>query len=162
MVETARVSIAALASYHRPMNASTHIIFACFAMVALVAVVAVRMFVVRVAEFKQRRIHPQEAATSILAGQKLQAVQASDNFKNLFEVPVLFYLLCSVLLATNNSSNGYVAGAWVFVLFRGAHSYIQCTYNNVMHRFACFAISSLVLLAMWVGMVIELAAKRAA
>jgi hypothetical protein len=143
------------------MNASTQIVLACFVMVVLVAVVVVRLFVVRVGEFKTKRIRPQEAATSIQVTQKLQLVQASDNFKNLFEVPVLFYLLCAVLLATNESSLFFVAGAWAFVLFRVAHSCIQCTYNNVMHRFACFAISGLVLLVMWVALVVKLAAKSA-
>lgn len=142
------------------MNASTQIVFTCFAMVVLVAIVAVRLFVVRVSEFKTKRIRPQEAATSTQVTKKLQLVQASDNFNNLFEVPILFYLLCSVLLATNESSLFFVAGAWAFVLLRVAHSYIQCTYNNVMHRFACFATSSVVLLAMWFTLVIELAAKN--
>ena len=144
------------------MNAPTQIVLACFAMVVLVATVTVRLFVVRVGEFRAKRIRPQEAATSIQVNQKLQSVQASDNFKNLFEVPVLFYLLCSVLLATNESNLFFVAGAWVFVLLRFTHSFIQCSYNNVMHRFTCFAISGLVLLAMWGALVIELVAKSAA
>jgi hypothetical protein len=159
--EVAQVPLTNLSSHHRQMNASTQIVLACFAMVVLVAVVTVRLFVVRVGEFKAKQIRPQEAATSIQINQKLQSVQASDNFKNLFEVPVLFYLLCSVVLVTNKSSLLFVAGAWAFVLFRFGHSFIQCTYNNVMHRFGCFAISGLVLLAMWVALAIQLVAKTA-
>jgi hypothetical protein len=143
------------------MAASMQIVLACFAMVLLVTVVTVRLFVVRVGEFRAKRIRPQEAATSIQVAQKLQSVQASDNFKNLFEVPVLFYLLCAIVLATNNSTLLLAVGAWLYVLLRVAHSFIQCTYNNVMHRFACFAASSLVLLAMWVVLAIEVASKSA-
>lgn len=143
------------------MNAFTQIVLACFAMVVLVAVVAARLFLVRMGEFKAKRIRPQEAATSIQIGQKLQSVQASDNFKNLFEIPVLFHLICVVLLATNQSSLLFAAGAWAFVLFRFGHSFIQCTYNNVMDRFGCSAMSGLILLAMWVALVIQLVAKSA-
>ena len=143
------------------MTPSTQIVLALFAMIILVTVVTVRLFVVRVDEFKEKRIRPQEAATSLQISQKLQSVQASDNFKNLFEVPVLFYLLCSIVLATNKSTLLFAVGAWVFVLLRTAHTFIQCTYNDVMHRFACFAASSLVLLAMWVLLAVEVASKSA-
>jgi len=131
-------------------------------MAILVTVGTVRLFIVRVGEFKAKRIQPQQAATSILVAQKLHSVQASDNFRNLFEVPVLFYLLCALVLASNNSSLFFVVGAWAFVALRFGHSFIQCTYNNVMHRFACFATSSLILLAMWVALTIVSAAKSTA
>lgn len=141
------------------MNPSTHIVLACFALVALVAMVTVRLFLVRVGEFKAKRIRPQEAATSLQVAEKLQSVQASDNYRNLFEVPVLFYALCAVVLATDRSNDLFAAGAWVFVLLRFGHSFIQCTYNNVMHRFAAFAGSSLVLLALWAVLVVEVTTK---
>ena len=144
------------------MDASTQIVFACFAMALLVTVVTVRLFIVRVGEFKAKRIRPQEAATSIQVAQKLQSVQASDNFRNLFEVPVLFYLLCALVVASNNATHLFAVGAWAFVVLRYGHSFIQCTYNNVMHRFACFATSSLILLALWIALAIVSAAKSAA
>jgi hypothetical protein len=143
------------------MTASTHIVLACFAMVVLVAAVTVRLFVVRVGEFKAKKIHPQEAATSLQVAAKLQSVQASDNFRNLFEVPVLFYLLCAVAIATNNASGLFAIGAWLFVVLRAAHSVIQCTYNNVMHRFAFFALSSLVLLTLWLVLAVAVVSKNA-
>jgi hypothetical protein len=68
----------------------TAIILPAIALVLLTAIVWVRLYVERIRELRQRRIDPQSLATS-LAGQTLQRVQASENFKNLFEVPVLFY-----------------------------------------------------------------------
>jgi hypothetical protein len=118
-------------------------------MVALAAIVAIRLFVVRLGEMREKRIHPQQVATSRQVAERLHAVQASDNFRNLFEVPVLFYVLCAMLISTGQASTLFAAGGWLFVLLRAAHSYIHCTYNKVTHRFAMFAASSAVLLAMW-------------
>jgi hypothetical protein len=99
------------------------------------------MFFVRSKEMREKRIHPQAASTSLQMAIKLQNVQASDNFKNLFEVPVLFYALVGVSLALSQTPRWLVAGAWLFVVLRIVHSFIHCTYNRVMHRFAAFGAS---------------------
>src|SRR4051812_31174632 len=119
-------------------------------MVAIVAVVAIRLFVVRLGEMREKRIHPQEVATSRQVAERLQALQASDNFRNLFEVPVLFYALCAMIVSMGQASAFFALGAWLFVLLRAGHSYIHCTYNNVTHRFALFAASSAMLLGLWI------------
>jgi hypothetical protein len=52
--------------------------------------------------------------------------------------------------ATGRADAVQVGLAWVFVASRYAHSFIHLSYNNVLHRFAAFAIGLLILLAMWV------------
>jgi len=69
----------------------------------------------------------------------------SDNLKNLFEIPVLFYVLAIYLFVTRRVDAGYVNAGWVFFVFRVIHSFIHCTYNTVMHRFYAYFISCLVL-----------------
>ena len=59
----------------------------------------------------------------------------SDNFKNLFEVPVLFYALLLYLYVTKQADIVYVNAAWVFVAFRLFHSIVHCTFNLIMLRF---------------------------
>jgi hypothetical protein len=49
----------------------------------------------------------------------------SDNLKNLFELPVLFYALSLYLFVTRQVDGTYVAAAWVFFVFRVAHSAIH-------------------------------------
>jgi hypothetical protein len=132
----------------------TALIYTCLAMVALVFTVGLRMLMARVNEMKDKRIDPQSAATSLQMASKLQNVQAADNFRNLFEVPVLFYALVAIALATGHVPGWLVTGAWGFVSLRYIHSFIQCTYNKVMHRFAAFGISFLVLVILWVLFVI--------
>ena len=72
------------------LNAKYLLVFACVAMVFLSFAVAVRMFLIRVAEMKEKRLHPQAIADSNQSAAALQVVKASDNYRNLFEMPVLF------------------------------------------------------------------------
>ena len=94
------------------------------------------------------RLTPAELATPGLLAQRSPAAVTvvSDNFKNLFEVPVLFYALGLLLYATQQVDRGYVAAAWIFVAFRVAHSLVHCTINKVTLRFALYLMSTL---AVW-------------
>ena len=69
----------------------------------------------------------------------------ANNFKNLFELPVLFYGLCLYLYVTGTVTSVDVLAAWVFVLLRVVHSAIHCTVNIVMARFIAYALGALVL-----------------
>jgi len=111
------------------MTPAHSIALACVTLALLTSVVAMRMLIVRVGEMRQRRIHPQQIATSAQAGEKLQSIQVSDNYRNLFEMPVMFYALCSLLLATGSATAFFAAGAWLYVLLRCVHSVIHCTHK---------------------------------
>ncbi len=119
------------------------------AQVLLVAVVAGRMYAVRVTEMRARRIRPQAVATSRTAAEALQNVAAADNFRNLFEVPVLFFAVCCALAITDTVTMPQLVLAWLFVGLRAGHSFIHVTYNRVMHRFAAYLASMICVLLMW-------------
>lgn len=104
------------------------------AQVALVAAVWVRLYVARLAEMRARSINPQSLATSRMAAKTLENVSAADNFRNLFEVPVLFYAVCCSLAITDLVTPLQVALAWSYVTLRAVHSLIHVTYNRVTHR----------------------------
>ncbi len=95
------------------------------------------------------RIHPQRVATSGQMAQMLPKTNAADNFRNLFELPVLFYALCILLMHTQQLSSFFINCAWVFVALRIVHSGIHLSYNRVMHRFYAYLLSSLTLWLMW-------------
>jgi hypothetical protein len=125
------------------------ILLPCAALVGGTAAVWVRLYVERIGEMRARGISAQDLASSRGAKELLQNVNAADNFRNLFEMPVLFYALCLSLAAAEAVSQFYVACAWAFVALRAVHSFIHCTYNRVMHRFVVYALSSVLLFAMW-------------
>ncbi len=78
-------------------------------------------------------------------------------FMNLVEVPVVFYALIGFFLVTGCTDRTALALAWLYVSLRIAHSLIYLTYNDVVHRFAVFAVSNLVVLAMICRLAISLA-----
>jgi hypothetical protein len=130
----------------------------CAAMVGLTALVWVMLYWDRIGEMREKRIDAQELATARAAAGRLERAGAADNFRNLFEVPVLFYVLCIALALTGSSGPGFVAAAWSYVALRSLHSLIQVTYNRVMHRFLVYAASTLLLFAMWIAFLARISA----
>ena len=96
-----------------------------------------------------QRIHPQSVATATQAATRLTDSAAADNFRNLFELPVLFYFALATAALTNQVTAVTLALAWAFVVLRVAHSVIHCTYNKVMHRFQVYLLGAAVLLLLW-------------
>lgn len=141
------------------MSASVLLVSACLAMVLLTFAVGVYLLIVRSREMRAKRVHPQAASTSLQMAAKLQNVQAADNFRNLFETPVLFYALAAIAIAVGYVPMWLVGGCWLYVLLRVVHSFIHCGYNRVMHRFAAFGAGFLLLLGLWVAFVVGLVGR---
>ena len=129
----------------------------CAAMVALTAAVWVKLYADRLGEMRAKRIDPQ-ALASARATAQLERPQAAENFRNLFEVPVLFYLLCVALVLNGGSTPGFVTAAWAYVALRVVHSLIHVTYNRVTHRFLVYVASTLLLFGTWAAFVARILA----
>ncbi len=131
------------------MTQPADILLPMVALAALTAAVWVRLYVERLGEMARRGIDPQAIATSRARDETLRKTAAADNFRNLLELPVLFYALCLALVAADAVSPLFVGGAWVYVALRAVHSAIHCTYNGVVHRFLAYVASSVVLFGLW-------------
>jgi hypothetical protein len=136
-----------------------YLLLAALGMVLLTFLVGARMLYSRVQEMRSKRMHPQTAATSQTLAGRLENVQAADNFRNLFETPVLFYALVACAIAVSHVPPWLVIGAWCYFGLRVAHSLIHCTYNRVMHRLAIYGLSFGLLVALWVSYVVALSNK---
>jgi hypothetical protein len=118
-----------------------------FGMLLLTLAVWIYLYVRRISYCKTNNIHAQRLSTP----EKAIALIPDDvnypanNFKNLFELPVVFYALCLYLYVTGNVDSVFVTGAWAFFGLRVLHSAIQCTINNVMLRFLVYMAGALVL-----------------
>jgi hypothetical protein len=119
------------------------------ALALLTGFVCLRMASDRVNELRTRRIHPQQVATSKQAAEKYENTQATDNFHNLLQMPVLFYALCGFLAITRFTSPLLLACAWGYVFLRACHTWIHLTNNKVIRRFQVFVSSVIVLYVMW-------------
>jgi hypothetical protein len=72
----------------------------------------------------------------------------ADNYNHLHEAPTLFYAVAIVLAIIGQGDGFNTTLAWAYVILRVLHSVVQATINRVALRFALFALSSLVLMAL--------------
>lgn len=74
----------------------------------------------------------------------------ADNYNHLMEMPTLFYAVAITLSLVSTDPSLDAKLAWAYVGLRVAHSVFQALVNKIEIRFALFAFSSLVLIAMTV------------
>ena len=72
----------------------------------------------------------------------------AHNYNHLHEAPTVFYAVALVLAIVGHGDGVNAALGWAYVGLRVLHSLIQATVNRVTVRFAVFALSSLVLMAL--------------
>lgn len=117
-----------------------------FAMIALTVVVWIYMYARRIPFIVRSNFTPEQLSPVELARLSPPAVSnPSDNLKNLFELPTLFYALVLCLYVTNHVDATFVWAAWLFVGLRVLHSAVHCTFNFVPLRFWLYAAGSLLL-----------------
>jgi len=123
-----------------------------FATMLLTLVVWIYMYVRRIHFLTSSGIDSQDLAVPGALAQISPASisNPSDNLKNLFEMPVLFYAVALILFATSQVDAIHVVAGWTFVVFRTLHSAVHCTFNRVMLRFSLYLVSSL---ALWLMLV---------
>jgi hypothetical protein len=116
-----------------------------FAMMFLTLVVWLYMYIRRLRFISRNKIRAQDLAVAGALAQLSppEVSNPSDNLKNLFEIPVLFYVLVLYLYVTTQVDAVYVFSAWVFVAFRALHSAVHCTINIVILRFSLYVFSTL-------------------
>ena len=136
------------------------IFYPMLAMFLLACLVAATMFRRRVAFYRQNRVHPQKTATSAQMIATMPDSRAPDNFRNLFETPVFFYVALLTIHANGFICMAHLVLAWAYVVARATHSYIHCTSNVVMRRFYAFATSCALLIAIWALLAWQLLAPR--
>ena len=122
------------------------------AMMLLTAIVWAVMYVRRIGFIIENRIDSQE----LTIPEKGAAIIPEEinwsayNFRNLFELPVLFYALCLYLYVSGSVDSIYVWSAWAYVALRALHSLEHCTRNIVKRRFAVYMLSSIVLWSLFI------------
>lgn len=92
----------------------------------------------------------------LMEGQEVPEIitKTTRNFNNQFEIPVLFYVVCTLYISLNIESLVAIVLAWTFVALRFLHSYIHLTYNHVLHRMSVFSLSFLCVIAMWINLLV--------
>jgi hypothetical protein len=111
-----------------------------FALIALTIVVWLYMYARRIPFIMRSKLTPRQLTPVEFARLSPPAVaNPSDNLRNLFELPTIFYVLVLCLYVTDRADTTYVWAAWLFVGFRVLHSAVHCTFNFVPLRFWLYA-----------------------
>ena len=83
---------------------------------------------------------------------------ARQQYQNMFEIPIIFYLLCLLNIYFNNYNQFDIVMAWGFVIFRMIHFVIRLQNQkniNIIPRTFIFIISLIFLTIGWVSFVIK-------
>jgi hypothetical protein len=122
------------------------------ALAAWTMVMWVWMYTTRIPAMRAAKLDPDRLARDPAA--RLDNLLAPEvqwkahNYNHLHEAPTVFYAI-AIVLAIVGEGDGLNAGlGWAYVALRVIHSLVQATVNKVIVRFAVFALSSLVLIAL--------------
>ncbi len=110
----------------------------------LTMVVWIYMYARRIPFILRSNFTPEQLTPSELARlSPPEVANPSDNLKNLFELPTIFYAVVLYLYTMRQVDGLYLGAAWTFFAFRVLHSGVHCTLNFVPLRFWLYAISAL-------------------
>ncbi len=139
------------------------ILWPTFAMVALIFIIFLTMFVTRAGHIRGKPPRADDFASGEAAMRYFAPVEMpANNYRNLFEMPVLFFALVPLLLITNQANDIQVILAWVYVALRAVHSFVHIGPKKVPVRAMLFVTSAVVLLVMWIGFGIDIATSQLA
>jgi hypothetical protein len=114
-----------------------------FATMILTLAVWVYMYARRLPFIFSRGLDPKQMTPLELARlSPPQVSNPSDNLKNLFELPTIFYAIVLYLFVSNQVDAAFVNAAWGFFLFRALHTVVHCSFNFIPLRFALYVISA--------------------
>ncbi len=127
-----------------------------FALFALTVVVVFRLAFLRFGAVRRREVDVRFYLAYQGAEEPDELRIASRHVVNLFEAPVLFYVVCLTTYVTGQTTGLLVGLAWLYVLLRVAHSYVHLMHNVLILRFRVFFLSWLVLIALWLVLGLQL------
>lgn len=120
-----------------------------FAMVLLTFAVFVKLFASRLQFTRRGRIKPSYFKTYQRGDEPEASAKLARNFINLLEVPTIFYTVCLLAMLTGASSVLMNVLAWLYVIFRVAHTFVHTGANKLKPRIAAYFGSWIVLMLMW-------------
>jgi len=72
-------------------------------------------------------------------------LKVSNNIRNQFQVPVLFFVLSFIFYSLDAVSVPVLSLAWAFVITRVIHAYIHMSSNYVPARFSVFTLGFVIM-----------------
>ena len=132
------------------MTVSVQFVAPMVALIAWTLVMWLWMYATRLPAMRAARMKPDSNAPR---GEQMSLLPAqvrwkADNYNHLLEQPTLFYALAASLALLGVESQAGLLFAWVYVVLRIVHSFVQALVNKIEIRFLLFALSNIPLFAL--------------
>jgi hypothetical protein len=135
----------------------TLLFWPAFAQVVLILIVMVTMGRARAGSMKARKQSMDDVALNRPTDWDEASTKAANNYKNHFEMPVLFFAAIGYALALKIADPVLVVAAWAFVAARVVQTAIHLGPNIVAPRALSFLLGVLALIVMWGALALQIA-----
>jgi hypothetical protein len=132
------------------MTQTHDLVYPMLAMFGWTFLVALRNLQVRIGAISRRELTNEYFEVFRGAEPSDAVLKVSNHLKNLSEFPPLFYVAALAVMLVDRTDSLFVTLAWAYVALRVAHGLVHLSFNKVPVRFVCFALSNLVLFAIWI------------
>lgn len=133
-----------------------NILLPLFLLVLFTFGVGIRMLEMRIKAVREDGLNP--GYFKLNRGGKVPEYldKVTRHYANLFELPVLFYVVSLMLYVTQKVDMVFMALAWLFVVTRYIHGYIHITYNDLRHRRMAFLAGTVLVFCIWARLFVSL------
>ena len=125
------------------------ILYPMFAMVMLTVVIAMRMLQLRFRAVIQDNLNPGYFKLNRGGKPPEYMTQVEQHYINLFESPVLFYVIVVLAYVVQFVDVISLCLAWGFVVARVGHAYVHTGQNRILQRRNVFLLSIALLVTLW-------------
>lgn len=131
------------------VDAAASLLPPVFSLVGLTAVAWLLMLIARnlAVFFEKASVRYYQDYTHEVPDERIE--RPARLFNNLLQVPVLFYVLCVLMIATGSADSLQGTLAWLFVATRLVHAAVYLALNHVPTRLCAWLCGCLVLGVMW-------------
>jgi hypothetical protein len=120
------------------------------AMFGLTVALSTYMLFVRVRDALSGKLDPRYFLTFSAGQPTLSVLKTQRHYANLFEIPVLFYLVVVLAMIFKFEDSGFHTLSWLFVFARLAHLLIHVGPNRLYPRMFAFFGGYTILVIMWI------------
>lgn len=126
-------------------------ILALFSHILVIISILIIMLVKRLKAVKAKEINPAYFKTYDGGAYDVpHDLRVISNHYNLsFQMPLLFIITGVLIISLKLVNPLFTVLAWLFVIFKAAHTYIHLGKNYVPHRYTIFGLCCFVLALMW-------------
>lgn len=133
------------------------ILYPLLAMAVLTLLAGLRMLQLRFRAVRSDGLSPVYFELNRGARPPEYLLRIEQHYQNLFESPVLFYVVLTLVYVTAKADVAALVLAWLYVAARVAHAYVHVGRNVLNQRRRVFLVSIVLLYAQWVWLFVRLA-----